>query len=514
MKNDKGYPVVDLFAGPGGLGEGFAALRDENNTQYVFRTSVSIENDADSHRTLQMRHFFRAFPPDCVPDAYYEYLEGTIDLETLYARHRKEAASAAHTAWRCTLGKEPHENVKGRIAEAVAGQRRWVLVGGPPCQAYSHAGRSRMKGMVGFQDDPRHFLYREYLRILADHRPPVFVMENVKGILSATVKDESVIRSIMRDLRNPRRAVYGRNYGRRPTARYTLFSLSEPGPKDLTSNPASFVVKAENYGIPQARHRVFIVGVRNDIAVVPGTLVPADPVTVEQVIGDLPRLRSGISKSADSNERWVEILRNIQQQPWFENGRPNGLSDFANEAEKILATLDPTVLTTTDQTYESGNVLTSWLKDERLRVLLSHEARSHMESDLHRYFFAATYAQVNKVAPKLHDFPTELLPDHRNIDPNNLKQHFSDRFRVQLADSPATTITSHISKDGHYFIHYDPTQCRSLTVREAARLQTFPDNYKFEGNRTSQYHQVGNAVPPLLAMKIAEVIRTVLEAMD
>lgn len=164
------------------------------------------------------------------------------------------------------------------------------------------------------------------------------------------------------------------------------------------------------------------------------------------------------------------------------------------------------------QTAKRNRVLTS-MYDGRLRSLSAHEARSHMASDLRRYMYAAVFAEVTKRSPKLSDFPESLLPDHRNVALGASGEMFSDRFRVQLPHQVATTITSHISKDGHYFIHYDPVQCRSLTVREAARLQTFPDNYKFEGPRTQQYHQVGNAVPPYLAAQIAEIVADVLDSM-
>ena len=132
-----------------------------------------------------------------------------------------------------------------------------------------------------------------------------------------------------------------------------------------------------------------------------------------------------------------------------------------------------------------------------------------MESDLKRYVYAAAFAEATGVSPKGHEeFALKgLAPDHENWESGK----FADRFRVQLKNRPSTTITSHIAKDGHYFIHYDPLQCRSLTVREAARLQTFPDDYFFQGNRTQQYHQVGNAVPPFLAGKIAEIVSEILE---
>jgi DNA (cytosine-5)-methyltransferase 1 len=129
-----------------------------------------------------------------------------------------------------------------------------------------------------------------------------------------------------------------------------------------------------------------------------------------------------------------------------------------------------------------------------------------MVADLERYLFASSYAAVTGVSPTLQRFPVALLPSHQNVQRALGNGLFADRFRVQLASHPSTTITSHISKDGHYYIHPDPSQCRSLTVREAARLQTFPDDYFFCGPRTAQYHQVGNAVPPLLARQIANIV--------
>lgn len=144
-------------------------------------------------------------------------------------------------------------------------------------------------------------------------------------------------------------------------------------------------------------------------------------------------------------------------------------------------------------------------------LVLNHVARTHMESDLHRYLFAASFSEVHGRTPTLDDFPEALLPDHANVKNPARNGAFNDRFRVQCWNAPSTTIVSHIAKDGHYYIHPDSSQCRSLTVREAARLQTFPDDYLFCGPKTAQYQQVGNAVPFRLAKQIARVVAKILE---
>lgn len=176
-------PVIDLFAGPGGLGEGFSAFR--TGQKRVFKIALSIERDKSARETLRLRSFFRQFL-DEVPKSYYDFLRGTKTLEELYQQHPTEAARADEEAWLAELGNPERystSEIDNRIERALDGAAKWVLIGGPPCQAYSLVGRSRMaQERERHEQDRRHFLYQEYLRILAVHRPPVFVMENVKGI--------------------------------------------------------------------------------------------------------------------------------------------------------------------------------------------------------------------------------------------------------------------------------------------------------------------------------------------
>lgn len=514
-------PVVDIFAGPGGLSEGFAALKDRQNHQ-VFKICISIEKDTDAHRTLLLRSFFRQFSKDAVPDEYYQYLRGKIDRDTLFQTYPEQARKAAAEACHLELSQDTREEANRRIEQAKGPSDLWVLIGGPPCQAYSLAGRSRMRGKETadhekFERDERHYLYREYLRIIAHHWPAVFVMENVKGLLSSRIREEKIFHRILSDLEVPADAVaeYDNISKGEHSFTYRIFSLVVPAGLIDDLEPEDMVIRSEDYGIPQARHRVILLGIRNDLLpVTPDILRKKPRVTVRQVISGLPRLRSGLTRMKDFPERWLQTLRSVTKRNWLARFNGNGHSDLY---EKIVSTVTELNAPEHDlgREFIEGEVdverYREWYLDRRIGGVCNHAARMHMRKDLFRYLFAACYADVEKRSPRLCDFPDELLPKHKNARKAVKESLFSDRFRVQLWEHPATTVTSHISKDGHYFIHPDPQQCRSFTVREAARVQTFPDNYYFEGNRTSQYQQVGNAVPPLLARQIADIVHRVLQ---
>jgi DNA (cytosine-5)-methyltransferase 1 len=502
-------PVVDLFAGPGGLGEGFSAFRRTGRS--VFKIAISIEKQAEAHRTLELRSFFRQFSDGTAPEEYYDYLAGMIGREELFKKFPTESDKAAEEAWHAELGGEKYSNndFDARIQKVLANRTNWLLIGGPPCQAYSLVGRSRRKNDPEFADDEKHFLYEQYLRIIARHRPPVFVMENVKGLLSAKVKELGIFQKILADLKNPFEAVSNRClHPKHGPVSYRLISLvvRDGDPKE-GFRPEDFVVRAEEYGIPQARHRIILLGVRTDNQARTRLLQKHDAVPLENVISDLPHVRSGLSKEFDSAELWREALVEIGSAKWIDS--PMVDDPLRRGIRSMLRQLDVELTRGGEFVRPSRRVLHShadWFIDPRLAGVCNHSTRSHIRADLHRYFFVSAFARIHQRSPLLEDFPPDLWPLHKNVAEALEYTKFNDRFRVQVAGRPSTTVTSHISKDGHYYIHYDPTQCRSLTVREAARLQTFPDNYFFEGPRTQQYHQVGNAVPPLLAHQIAGIV--------
>ena len=471
----KPIPVIDLFAGPGGLGEGFSKVAKGA----AFKVVVSIEKDQATHKTLRLRSFYRALLSGLgsarrrLPPEFLVFLkarnkkEQDAALKVLSRKFPSEWEHADSEALCLTLGEQNRE-INSRIREALRKNldkthKDWVLIGGPPCQAYSLVGRSRTGNHDGMKKDPRQMLYKEYLGILRRYKPTVFVMENVKGINSAKVAGVRILPRIAKDLRR---------------SGYTLQTLSH-----VPSSDTDYLLKAEDYGVPQTRHRVIIIGRRKGRRVKRlNPLCPLDEiVTTFHAINDLPPLSA--LHSDDS-------AKNIGKKA----GAPFG--SFRKTPRGLL--------------HVALRKFTSPPCQELTKVVLNHEARSHMESDIKRYQWWSETAAVQmkgERSPNLDDIPAHkskaLLPNHANLKSGRPKV-FADRFKVQVSKKPSGTITSHISKDGHYYIHYNPTQARSFSVREAARIQTFPDDYFFMGNRTQQYHQVGNAVPPYLAYQIGQ----------
>lgn len=492
-------PVIDLFAGPGGLGEGFSSLRDEDGNP-IFQTVMSIERDSQAHRTLRLRSYVRKIlnKDGSVPKVYRRYmLEPTEENHRALIEYDPDAWELAGREALCAELVDGDDTLVKRAAQRIKEYQHGedaplVLIGGPPCQAYSLVGRSRRShDKQRLEDDVRQTLYKCYLTFINELKPTVFVMENVKGLLSAQHKGSKVFEHIVSDMND---------------AGYEIHSLVKADP----TTPSDYVVHAERYGIPQARHRVILLGIKKGSKCKPGILQPSPEVTVREAFEGIPKIRSGFSRRSNSgaNVSWAEYIDEAAE----ELLQTDEGKQIHRALEKVI-TSRPPKKTSKDQTDGSVGKYDGWYR-ARLKssnLLSNHEARTHMKEDLNRYLFCSAYADVFGIAPKLQDFPITLLPNHKNA--RGAKERdveFSDRFRVQVYGRYSTTVTSHISKDGHYYIHPDPTQCRSLTVREAARLQTFPDDYFFEGNRTSQYTQVGNAVPPLLAQQIAAVVATYL----
>jgi len=469
--------VIDLFAGPGGLGEGFESLFDAGNQ--IFKIQLSIEKDFYACKTLRLRSFFRNLKRSSLAGLYEYYrLPEERKLREIIKENQQEWDAAEDTARQHEMSAKNRGATRRIISEKIKNAQKWVLVGGPPCQAYSLVGRSRRTNETRkkFDSDHRHTLYEEYLDILNHFQPPVFVMENVKGILSATHKGSGIFHRICEDLSK---------------AGYELHALSGKPSKDAAGNWVSdaFVVRAEEHGVPQRRHRVFILGVRNDLRTKPKALISSDAtIDFAEALAGIPSLRSRLSTN-DSVSKWEKAR---QYGVKIAGGRCDMATPRSSGAEFV----------------ESRRAALAFLGDTDLGGIPNHQSRSHIEEDIERYAFAASFGRIHGRSPKVGDFPHKLKPEHKNIDKEDVP--FSDRFKVQLENRPSSTITSHISKDGHYYIHPDPAQARSLTVREAARLQTFPDNYRFEGPRTEQYKQVGNAVPPLLAKKIAKIVAEIL----
>jgi DNA (cytosine-5)-methyltransferase 1 len=641
----KTIKVIDLFAGPGGLGEGLTGF-----TGSKFDIALSVEKDKDAHATLTLRSFFRRLVDKSL---YVKYVNSTG--ETARTSAKKEMISAHSEEWQqanaevlnepSALGNplifekwkngdvptdedfeketESQKRIKDKILAIIQETGRTpyktpkeaeplVVVGGPPCQAYSKIGRARRAGIADHNPDhdERFFLYKEYANVIAMARPDLFIMENVDGIGSAKLADGSTIFPKILE-----RLTYLVDT---PTEEdeqiYRLFPVLAHQDKRLlpASEEKDFLVLASDFGVPQKRKRVVIIGIRADLVnedfscPVMNSSKTDSPSLVE-TLSSLPAIRSYISprksNKKDSRAEWIkvrnEIFRDIKKLitppgsidlaveaalKWerrtiqsekimarnkklpaeedkelicVENIDREPITDLENDKiesnrthlkalfEKIYPLMKAQIshLKQSERSVSEGNnhsmanhdggmnaiqssdlkryeELNDWLSSG-LPLALNHNAKSHMNDDLKRYFFTALWTlAASTTADKVNDkvpaspltkhFPTDMASAHKSW----YSHKFQDRFRSHDPSGLANTLTAHMHKDGHANIHYDPMQCRSLSVREAARLQTFPDDYFFEGGQSAQFKQVGNAVPPFLAAKIGKHIQSILDALE
>lgn len=266
--------------------------------------------EASAHQTLLLRSFYRILKRQGgkAIDSYYQFCSGKSE-QPWNSQTAEAWEEAEKEARRITLGTVEGNRELNTILEesGIGSSKPWILIGGPPCQAYSLVGRSRNRGKTDYcaEDDHRHFLYREYLKIIQRYKPAVFVMENVKGILSSKVGGQQIFHTILRDLADPNMA-----FGKAPGRGYRIHSLTVPtiyergmAPDDIDVH--DYIIRSEKFGIPQARHRVILLGIREDIKVTPGYLQETAVATVNDAIAGMPPLRSKLSKQEDNPEKWA-----------------------------------------------------------------------------------------------------------------------------------------------------------------------------------------------------------------
>ncbi len=336
-------------------------------------------------------------------------------------------------------------DVISRLDDTINGRTVDVIIGGPPCQAYSSLGRAKDEN--GMKNDPRNYLFESYVKILNHVMPKLFVFENVTGILTATINGKHIINTIFSEL--------GQNY-------------------DVFFDPKTNVLNSANYGVPQIRNRMIIIGVRKDLGIKAQTVY--ERITKTHYDPEMPESdRKGLRK-------YVTVRDAIEELPKLKPGEG-----------KVEVEFHPSI----------SNEFLKRISNKSDTILRDHVCRTHNAKDIERYVEMS----------KNHWTFQELL-EHRP-DLNHEKQRvFGNSYVVQWWDLPSKTIIAHLYKDGNQFIHPDYTQGRTFTVREAARIQSFPDNFVFEGSRTDQFKQIGNAVPPIFAEAIAKAIKATLKSIE